>query len=538
MGYQILIADDEEKIIQLIRQLGHWKDLDIEIIAVSHNGEDALSKIERLQPDIVLTDIKMPVIDGIQMIERSKELGLKTKFIVLSGYKHFEYARSAIQLGVVDYLLKPLNEEQLNKTLQKACELVDHERQTQEGQQRLANYLERDRFDAHRLLLSYLLKEGSLQPADFPTEEIFNRRFHTNFQPGIYSCVHITTTMDSLLCGQGSLFEEKINESLTTLFQETGSYISFIEPRGIILILNYPKHNSEKIKRALSTLYYQILDLTEIYGEFNLRISVSQEKKHVAELQNAVQEAFIAEWGFLVYHGDSILEYDQIKHLPRFKVRDFFPSELEIQMVQYIKYFQFDELSQAFHTLYRRAQQYINYYTGDMQDVVSYMESTLLVIHFRESSEEERQTIRDSLYLSLKKARNFQHLIQLMYLFFEDTYRKRLRQFQEVKGIPVEIAKKYIEEHFSEAISLEEVAEKCDLAPTYLSKLFKTQTGIGFADYLIQIRIEKAKEYLIHTNESVKAISARVGYQDDKYFSKLFRRSVGIKPTEYRKLYS
>ena len=120
MKYRLVIADDENKIIQLIKQLGHWEELNIEIVDECTNGRTAYESIREKKPDLVLSDIKMPVYDGIELIQKLRDEGIDPFFILLSGYRHFEYARSAIQLNVIDYLLKPIDEEQLNRTLKRA----------------------------------------------------------------------------------------------------------------------------------------------------------------------------------------------------------------------------------------------------------------------------------------------------------------------------------------------------------------------------------------------------------------------------------
>jgi len=98
--------------------------------------------------------------------------------------------------------------------------------------------------------------------------------------------------------------------------------------------------------------------------------------------------------------------------------------------------------------------------------------------------------------------------------------------------------KKYIQEHYAESLSLDTFADKFQLTSTYFSKLFKAEVGIGFSEYVIHIRIEKAKDLLLRTNESIKTISRMVGYPDDKYFARIFKKQVGIKPSDFRKVYT
>ncbi len=132
MSYRVIIADDERKILQLIRVLGHWEEYRIEIVDECRDGRSTLESIRRNRPDFVISDIKMPDLDGIELIEESRREGLECLFILVSGYRHFEYARSAIALNVVDYLLKPIEEERLNKTLEKVCRQIDQMREDRE----------------------------------------------------------------------------------------------------------------------------------------------------------------------------------------------------------------------------------------------------------------------------------------------------------------------------------------------------------------------------------------------------------------------
>ncbi|HBF39879.1 MAG TPA: DNA-binding response regulator, partial [Firmicutes bacterium] len=116
---KVLIADDEEKVCTLIYKLVDWKDFDMEVVATVYNGIDALERIRDLAPDVVITDIRMPGYDGIELIAKAKEINDHLEFIIISGYRHFEYAQSAIKYGVSDYLLKPIKKEELTGTLEK-----------------------------------------------------------------------------------------------------------------------------------------------------------------------------------------------------------------------------------------------------------------------------------------------------------------------------------------------------------------------------------------------------------------------------------
>ena len=119
---KVLIADDEKKVCQLIEKLVDWEALDMQVTAVAENGIEALEKIKEYSPDIALTDIRMPGYDGLELVRLGKEHNPKMEFVIISGYRHFEYAQSAIRYGVNAYLLKPIKKEELNETLRKLGE--------------------------------------------------------------------------------------------------------------------------------------------------------------------------------------------------------------------------------------------------------------------------------------------------------------------------------------------------------------------------------------------------------------------------------
>ena len=115
MLLKVIIADDEDKVCQLIYGLIDWESLGMEVIGIAHNGLEALEMVKTLEPDLMITDIRMPGYDGLELIERSKEISDTLEFIIISGFRHFEYAQHAIKYGVGDYLLKPIKKEELTR---------------------------------------------------------------------------------------------------------------------------------------------------------------------------------------------------------------------------------------------------------------------------------------------------------------------------------------------------------------------------------------------------------------------------------------
>ena len=176
-----IIIDDEYRIGQLISKLIHFQEVDVELLKIFDNSSDALDFILENHPDIVITDIQMPVIDGLELIRRVHEAGVFPHFILISGYKEFEYARTALKYGVEDYLLKPVNEAELNQILKKVCSEHDQMLKEKEETKELKETAKREHILGGREALIALMNGNYLKNI-----ETFNLNYKTDLQNGDY----------------------------------------------------------------------------------------------------------------------------------------------------------------------------------------------------------------------------------------------------------------------------------------------------------------------------------------------------------------
>ena len=196
---KVLIADDESKVCQLIEKLVDWDALDMEVAAVAENGIDALEKIKEVHPDIVITDIRMPGYDGLDLIRLGKEEAPKAEFVIISGYRHFEYAQMAIRYGVNAYLLKPIKKDELTETLKRLSTRfrAQTEQLSQEEKTRLA--VRSDEKNLRQAFLQDLVGRRNKETLSQPLLEI-NREFHYRFEPGEF-CIAILK-LDGRVCDE------------------------------------------------------------------------------------------------------------------------------------------------------------------------------------------------------------------------------------------------------------------------------------------------------------------------------------------------
>lgn len=537
MSYRVIIADDEPKIIQLIRLLGQWDKYDIEIVDECHDGMSALESIKKHRPDFVLSDIKMPDLDGLELIRMTREAGIESLFILISGYRHFEYARSAVALNVVDYLLKPVDEEQLNKTLEKACRQLEQTREEQANKEELTRIrAKQNRAKMEHFWKDFIRWDDSERRerllANLRSVELCNAEYNTEFGEECFQVVFMCSNIAGLLAQQSSFLEDEMERRISKYFKEDAIFYYHISYKGCITVLNFSPYKKKKIRENVSALYYSMRDLSEIYGKLCLNFGVSNVKTQIKDLKEAYFEAQSAEWGRLITMQSGVLDYAQIAGLVHVNGQEIL-SQKEIQdVIGCMKYLRREELGSIFQAVSERAGLYSNCYPGSMADAFFRLWDAV-----ENYTMQQNQQLMEQLDYCYLEARTFSQLIKNVYLVLDQYVEEELKKSKEKNGKPIKEAIYYIRKHYAEAISQEDVARASNVSVTYLSKLFKEELEIGFNEYLTQIRLEESEKLLANTTMSIKEIATAVGYPDEKYYSKLFKKTTGIKPSEYRKIY-
>lgn len=521
--YRAIIVDDEQKICSLIQMLGDWERLSIEICGVFYDGEDALEYILSNAPDIVITDIKMPVYDGLELIEKTREAGIDSSFVIISGYRHFEYAYRSMQFGIVDYLLKPIDRDDLNHTLEKICQNLKNRRIEEHEKADYRSLLQEKALHRHQLLLDDLEK-GCVKGDSL---EAFNDYYQTDFAPGRFRVLLLHTSLPQLHLSSSS-FLSHAAEIAQDVFSGPCKTLTLQNHYGIFCLLSYPESSSVLVPDNISRFFNRLRSLSDIYGNFSLVIGSGDEAKSCLDLPRSFEKAVIYARSKLFVGWE--------------KVISFLPRPLKERPEPLLAERQLKQLKDALdlHSVSAVSQWFANWRDGlapdqliDPRPLYQARDEILSLVAGLFSLEDEL----DDIFMWSDCARNVFDFINKLSAFAVSALEKRLAAIAEEETLPIRKAKEYIRRNYALPISLEEVAEKADYNPAYFSSLFKKHTGQNFSDYLTEVRIEQAKELLKSTRDSVTDIAERVGYTDSKYFRKLFKKVTGIRPNDYRKLY-
>lgn len=523
--FQAIIIDDEPKICNLIQMLGDWNTLSVEIIATFCDSEDALQFILTHKPDIVITDIKMPVYDGLELIEHTRSAGIHCAFIIISGYRHFEYAHKAMQFGIVDYLLKPLNEEELNKTLAKICQNLISKKMENDKETTYHNLLA----EKHHNQRSTLLKD--LDKNNLKAEELsaFNTAYSTDCIYENFRVLLLNTSLPQLHISNSS-FQSKIEDIAQLVFAERTFAFTISDSRGIFCFINYSSLKSNTISNDISRFFNHIGALSDIYGSFALSLGVGNEVPSLLFLRESYLNAIVYEKTKLVLGWNRILSYlpDCLNTCGESSSA---VSGKELKNLQiYLEALNTDNIKLWFDT-WRTA--LAKYEFPDIPALYQTREKILAVVAqlFPELSDNNEIKIQTNC------ARNVPDFIGKLQKYILSAVESRIIENTQLELLPIRQAKEYIKSCYYMPITLEEVAAVIKYNPSYFSTVFKKHTGQNFSEYLIEVRIEEAKHLLRTSQLNIIEISEKIGYSDSKYFRKLFKKLTGIKPSDYRKLY-
>ena len=500
---KVLIVEDEVRIREGIGRLLSRSGGTYEVVMEAGNGMEGLKAILELKPDIVITDIRMPDMDGLEMLGQMVKSGIHTKAIVLSAYSEFEYARTAMKLGVTEYLLKPIAYNELMQALENVSFQLEKERQAKPEQIGTPEQI------------FFSILSGKLT-ADQQTEDYLENRYHISCKEKM-----------SLLCAYHG--ENVSTEEACRYFRHVFSAYEGLD--FYILDLVY-RNTVTVVLRGYSSLK----DLERWVQQQILQRSPRKMAVGWIEVDSlrSLGEGFSLlypwlDWNISMNHKVLIC-YPEIRNIQTSSCN--YPIELETKMKAAIcadDQEKEQELMGAFHAAFCDGKIYApkeikESYVRFLWNIIA-IAKEVGKLHAAQIDQQEllnrimNAKLRDELLDASSTV-----LQALLHVPSSDT-----------THLTVKRMKSMIHEFYQTGIMLDEISRKLDMTPEYLGTLFHKETGTTFSTYLKAYRIAKAKELLVGTNLKLYEIAARVGYSDSKYFSRIFKEMTGQLPTEYRR---
>ena len=289
---RVLIADDESKVCQLIEKLVDWDVLGMEVVAVAENGIEALEKIKEFYPDIVITDIRMPGYDGLDLIRLGKEEAPKAEFVIISGYRHFEYAQMAIRYGVNAYLLKPIRKDELTETLKRLSAHFKEQTEQLSLEEKRQRAIRSDEKNLRQAFLQDLVGRRNKEVLTQPLDRI-NREFHYHFEPGEFSIAILK--LDGRVCDEEKnvrFMAEKVQAAAGKLLNGYVMETELTELNGFhFFLLNYDPDDRMQIRRQMKALLSEIRVQGDILKNLAVTMALGEGVRRLSEIGISLKNA-------------------------------------------------------------------------------------------------------------------------------------------------------------------------------------------------------------------------------------------------------
>jgi two-component system, response regulator YesN len=512
--YKVLLVDDEFIILDGISSVIDWASLGTELCGTAQNGVEAMEHIQRNPPDIIITDIRMPGMDGLELVANVSELYPNIMFIILSGFSEFEYAKSAMQYGVKHYLLKPCKASSIHEAL---TELVNEIGQRDEREAFLSsikNDLERMIPHAKEQFLKEFVtnKTYGVNEWDF-FENLFGIPFQSRIVRLLLIQLEDTYEFEYLFAVKNIAEDIFPNPLLSTT---VGGYVLLLMEDSISQELLY-----ERIDMLLSTFkkYYRT-DLTAALSESG---ELTQARKMFKQTMECLNYRFYLGEGALITQKDIAVQYHMDQPLPSFD------EELLIMAMKAGNWEGAEgELIKVFQQLAD--------FKLDISITKSYViQIFMAIIRIGEAAQMNAYLNRLTTILESSK---LQTIHQIVIDTAEEITKGRYNRNRNIQSQLVMTMKELILKHLcDETLSLQTLAGEIYLTPDYISKVFRKETGQKFTAYVMRSRMELAMEMLDRNpNMLINELAMSTGFGENfQYFSKVFKKFTGYSPSEYKK---
>ncbi len=528
--YKIMLADDEGIVIDSLKFIIEKNFGQSCSIEYAYTGRSVIELAEKFKPDIAIMDIHMPGINGIEAMKEIRKTNKSLIFIIMTAFDKFNYAKEAINLGVMEYLTKPVNQAVVTQVLQRAMDIIEADRK-----KRSNDLMIREKLEIVIPIIESDFIYAALSGSDFEKEKddfcsllgikadygmmLILEFGETLVEGNLTNPVGISVKAQSFY----PAIKESLKEELDCIVSPimVNKIVTFIPSNKALLEYDDRIGLIEKARRLVRDLTKQ-LDMQFKIGIGSVT-SINKLEDSYKEALNAIRNSK----GRVAHVKDLSIGCEYAED---------YPIDIESALFEKIEKGDIEGTRTEANLFFDWM---VNNYPNHMMD------TKLKVLEFILFAEQKAFLsggmtyyflYREDYLPTIIKIENYEQLRK----WFIDKVTQACRNItmkreEQTSGLICK-AKKYIEENYHRDISLDDVSRIVDISPYYFSKLFKEETGENFIEYLTNLRINKAKDLLMHSGLNIKNICVDTGYSDPNYFSRIFKKQVGVTPTEFREL--
>ncbi len=525
--YQLLIADDEPLVQAGIRSMLNWNELDIEICGTAMNGRAALKIIEEKSPDIVITDIKMPVMTGLELAKLCRERYGNTHphFIILTSYEDFHMAKEAVSYQVSDYLVKL---ELTPAALKVAIEKVLKQIHQNEGHRPSATV------NVHPFRDKFFI---SLLHNLFESEEQFvlqSRDLNLDFNYEGFVCCYgeiVSPLADSLPTEkQLSLFTSSLQMLKELAAKYMPVYALSLDIRHFALIFCYKKHPGTGYPEEIKGILQNVSTTLQNYYNVCLHCGIG----NLTDIPQAICDSYqYSRQAYLTTSEEIPLRFFEDIAETRAYKNSFNISLFKNDLTRAFEDYDPTLLQQTIDSICELFQLRPGYYVQALDAACNILYLSISLLQNGEAIVSEFFADSPDGYRSIYKQSTVEQIINWLQIFSEQLAELFRNRRKDHKNHIVTSVRKYINEHIREHLSLNEVAAVFGISPSYLSQLFSKYNDMGFSEYVNTCKINESKRLLEEENLKVYEVAEMLGFESAFYFSKVFKKVEGMAPTDY-----
>jgi len=533
--YKVFLVEDEIVIREGIKNIIHWNEEGFEIVGDESDGELAYPMIIREQPDILITDIKMPFMDGLELSKLLKKDMPQLKIIIISGYSDFGYAQQAIDIGVNEYLLKPVISTKLVAAVKNAAVAIEKERNEKQILEQYKHLVYQKQGEKRKDFFNYLVS-GKLSLSQIIEQEV---------ELGINMVASVFCVL---------LFQFKAHEDM----YEYSDEIAQCEARMTQDLTRFP--NIKIFERGMDGWAFILLGENELQIKAltqelcNLLICICDDNKahyfggigrgvyRIRDLQRSYLDANSAFSLRFFESRDQFLSYNNVRNIKAQIGNRINVSELNLEKLDRNLLEEFLKRG-TIHDVDEFVESYFGGFASNAMNSAVFrhyiiMDGYTVIMKLLKTLNYPKEKIDNSLKSMntvTEQLSSLEDCCKFYKSILKEVIDLRNKNSQKRYAVLIEKAREYIHQKFAMSdLTLDKIASTVNVSPNYFSSLFNQETGMTFIEYLTDIRMERAKDYLRCSSRKITEIGFLVGYQDSHYFSYIFKKTQNCTPSQYR----
>lgn len=531
--FKIIVADDEAIFREYMRTLIDWEQHGFRICCEARNGIEALEMINVHKPDIALVDINMPYLDGLSLVQKINELQEDMAIILITGHSEFEYARKAVKLGVVDYILKPFRKEELLMTLLKIKGSLQRLHDEKDEEKSYLNLM--------RERLLNILISGELKASE---DEIMIQLKRFSIVPSSSYFVVASIEVDNMYSMWNDaeeilLWKFAISNILIEVMDFENKHIVFNGPEGrIIAIVELDKYKEDETKESEGVYidkFRHVCKLVKKYLKFTITIGIGNPVNGIRNIRDSYLESLAALQNKVIAIGSKVLLFSDLG--TESMSIGFYQNEVNEKLILALRTNSSEDITRLLSDVFKFMKDKKLSFEYVFSVVMGLVSLCLSYINEIDKNVDKVFGKDFSPYIEIRNKTSLDALYKWTVEIFEKTLAFSEESRYTKSKVIVDSVREYIEKNYhNSSLSVEGIACEFYINSSYLRRIFRKELDMSVNDYIVDIRMQKAKELIGHGNTRLSDISEMVGYNDTGYFSKSFKKKFGFSPSEYENI--